>query len=386
MKRIVVGVGIAGYPVAAIGISWAFFNWALAFRAAGWEVWLAEEIKSKDCIDFDYKSCPVEKSANLRHWHDFLGPFGWLEQSTLLIDGQAENRDALLKFAKSADLFLNISGHFKDKEILSAVKKRIYLDLDPAFTQIWAEVYHANMNLEGHDFFVSVGSRMNARDCAAPTLGRDWISTFPPVSLEHWSSEESAPEKAAWTTITHWHGYAAVEYKNESYGNKSDEFEKLLKLPGLTMEKLEVATDLTSDSPEFQRFTQAGWRMTEAKPLNETSKRYKNYLVQSRGEFSPAKNGYVKSRCGWFSDRSVCYLALGRPVILQETGWSQTLPAGEGLLTFNNTEEAAQALKKVASEYPRHAAAARRLAETYFSGVVVVRLLESNLGSVVSAL
>jgi len=378
-KKIVIGVGVAGYPVGGVGISWAFFNWALAFRAAGWEVWLAEEIKSKECIDFDFKPCPLEKSANLKHWRDFLGQFGWLKQSTLLIDGHAENRVDLLKFAQSADLFLNISGHFKDREIFGAVKKRIYLDLDPAFTQIWAEVYQADMNFEGHDFFASVGGRMNAKDCVAPTLGRKWIPTLPPVSLEHWTSEAPAPKNAPWTTITHWHGYASVEYKGQWYGNKSEEFEKLVDVPRHTEEKLEIATDLTVDSPEYQNFTKAGWSVIEAKPLNETWLGYKKYLEASRGEFSPAKNGYVKSRCGWFSDRSVCYLALGRPVILQETGWSKLLPVGEGLLTFKDPEEAAQALNKAAAHYPKQAAGARQIAEKYLSGPNVVSALLDRL-------
>lgn len=180
-----------------------------------------------------------------------------------------------------------------------------------------------------------------------------------------------------WTTMTHWYGYPPVEYQGEWYGNKSDEFEKIIGLPSKAGVSLEVATDLVETSDEYVRFTQAGWKIREGRSLNEPWQRYRDYLAQSRGEFSVAKNGYVRSRCGWFSDRSVCYLALGRPVVLQETGWSECLPSGEGLLVFRDEAEAAKALQRVESDYVRHRRAARALAEEYFAAPKVVgRLLE----------
>lgn len=376
-KKVVIGVGIASYPVAAAGNTWAFLQWALGFRAAGWDVWLVEEIRSDKCIDDDYKPTPLEGSANIRHWNATLGEFGFSEQSSLFIDGATPNRESLLAFAREADLFFNISGHFKDREVLAAPKHRIYVDLDPAFTQIWAEVYNSNMNFGGHDSFVSVGMRLTASDCRCPSMGLEWIPTVPPVNLEYWSNPAPTAPGQRWTTVTHWYGYPAIEYQGEWYDNKSAEFVKLLTLPSLTKEPLEIATDLTPDLQEHKDFTQAGWTLSLARPLNTPWQKYREYLATSRGEFCVAKNGYVRSRCGWFSDRSVCYLALGRPVILQETGWSEFLPEGEGLLAFADLQSAARALNTVGSDYERHSRAARRIAEEHCAAPIVVnRLLE----------
>lgn len=377
MRKIIIGVGIASYPVAAAGNTWAFLQWVLGFRAMGWDVWIVEEIKGDKCIDDDYQRAPFEQSANKSHWNNTLQEFGLAGQASLFIDGATANYEALLQFAKDAELFFNISGHFKNKEILAAVKHRVYVDLDPAFTQIWAEVYNSNMNFAGHDSFVSVGMRMGASDCRAPSMGIDWIPTVPPVNLEYWTNPTPDTPPKNWTTVTHWYGYPAIEYLGEWYDNKSCEFLKLLNLPSHTKEPLEIATDLTPDLQEHKDFTTAGWHLSLARPLNYPWQKYREYLATSRGEFCVAKNGYVRSHCGWFSDRSVCYLALGRPVILQETGWSEFLPSGEGLLPFTDLETAAAALNTVGSDYAAHSRAARKIAENCCAAPIVVgKLLE----------
>jgi hypothetical protein len=378
-KRIVIGVGIANYPLRAAGNSWAFLQWALAFRDAGWDVWLVEELSSSRCVDENRQPAIPERSANLRYGSRFLDEFGFLEQSSLFIDGKSRNERTLIQFASSADLFLNISGHFMNKDILKLPRSRIYLDLDPVFTQIWTEVYNSNMNIEGHDHFVTVGTLLPTDACTAPTLGKKWIPTVPPVSTKYWMPDNPVSPAAVWTTVTHWHGYRPAEYKGEWYGNKSEEFEKVIDVPGLTKESLEIATDLEGDYEVYQRFKTAGWRLCDAAPLNDPWQRYRDYIARSKGEFCVAKNGYVKARSGWFSDRSVCYLALGRPVVLQDTGWSTVLPEGKGLLKFTNTVHAAAALDTVASDYTAHSKAARELAVNYFAGQKVVERLLAAL-------
>src|SRR5690606_21407468 len=128
---------------------------------------------------------------------------------------------------------------------------------------------------------------------------------FPPVDLGYWDMQEAPPAGASFTTMTHWYGYPPVEYRGEWYGNKSEEFEKLLDLPSGTGARLEIATDLAEGQEEHRRFTRAGWKLVEAAPLNSPWQRYRDYLAGSAGEFCVAKNGYVRSCCGWFSDRSV---------------------------------------------------------------------------------
>jgi hypothetical protein len=379
-RRIVIGVGIASYPLHSAGNTWAFLQWVLGFRAAGWDAWIVENVPSAKCIDHNGQKCAPAGSANLSHWNAIAKEFGLRDRATLLFDDQSPQLPELIRFARDAELFFNISGHFRQPEVMGAVQERIYVDLDPVFTQIWAEVYKSDMNLDGHDKFLTIGRHLGKRDCRAPLAGRNWLPIGVPVMLDHFNNPNLERPGNAWTTFTHWYGYPQVEYEGEWYGNKSEEFAKLVELPRKTTEKLEIATDLHPEDKTIDQFTQNGWSLIEAKPLNTPWQRYRDYLAQSRGEFCVAKNGYVRSRCGWFSDRSVVYLALGRPVILQETGWTDFYPHGEGLLPFHDEESARAALEIVAKNPVRHARAAREIAKKYCSAPVVVNQFLETIG------
>ncbi len=370
-SKIVIGVGIAGYPVAAAGNTWAFLQWALGFRSLGWEVFLVESIDSTKCIDSQWQSVPFEQSANKSHWEKTVRDYGFEEKSVLLIDGESKDKRALLDFARGADLFLNISGHFKNREVLDRCRHRIYLDLDPAFTQIWAEVYGEAMNFESHDLFFTVGPLYEKGKVRAPQAGRKWLGTLPLVHLPSWSMQPLSGDR--FTTMTHWYGYPPVEYQGEWYGNKSEEFEKILELPQKTTASIEIASDLGEESDLKKVFLSKGWKMSVASEANADLFSYQRYIQSSRGEFSVAKNGYVKSNCGWFSDRSVCYLASGKPVILQETGWSELIPSGKGAIPFKGLEEAKNAIQQVILEPEIHSLAARALAEDYFNSDRVIQ-------------
>jgi hypothetical protein len=147
---------------------------------------------------------------------------------------------------------------------------------------------------------------------------------------------------------------------------------------------LEIATDLPPEEKEYKKFVEAGWKLRSSAALSEHWKDYRRYLAESRGEFCVAKNGYVHSRCGWFSDRSACYLALDRPVVLQDTGWSEVLPSGEGLFAFKNEQEAAAAIKKISLNYQSHVEAAKKLAPNHFQGKKVVEKLLDNIDQLIS--
>jgi hypothetical protein len=379
-RRVVIGVGIASYPLHAAGNTWAFLQWALGFRQAGWDVWIVEDVPLSKCIDAAGAACAPAVSANLAHWNTVVDEFGLKGRATLLFDGQSPELTDLLSFTRDAEFFFNISGHFRQGEVLGAARQRIYVDLDPAFTQIWSEIYKVEMNFGGHDTFVSIGRHLGQKGCRAPLAGRTWLPVGVPVVLDHFTSADASPPGDTWTTFTHWYGYSAVEYEGMWYGNKSEEFAKLVDLPRRTKEKLEIATDLHPEDPATRQFLDSGWRLIDARPLNTPWQRYRDYLAQSRGEFCVAKNGYVRSRCGWFSDRSVAYLALGRPVILQDTGWTDFYPSGEGLLAFHDEESALTALEAVGKDPLRHARAAREIAEKYCSAPVVVNQLLETIG------
>jgi hypothetical protein len=371
-RRALIGVGIASYPLHAAGNTWAFLQWVLGFREAGWDVWVVEDLPMAKCIDAERQPCALEKSANLAHWNSVLTEFGLTERATLFIDGEAANKTELLAFAADAEFLFNISGHFNHREVMAAVPHRVYVDLDPAFTQIWAETYKVDMHLDAHDIFVSIGRRLGQKDCRAPLAGRRWLPVGVPITLGHFTLSNVAEPGEVWTTFTHWYGYNAVEFQGQWYGNKSEEFDKLAELPRRTSARLEIATDLQPGDKTADVFHNGGWSLVDARPLNTPWERYRDYAAQSRGEFCVAKNGYVRSQCGWFSDRSAMYLALGRPVILQDTGWPEFYPTGEGLFAFRDEAGAISALEEVARDPVRHARAARAIAEKYCSAPVVV--------------
>lgn len=379
-RRIVIGVGIASYPLHAAGNTWAFLQWVLGFKTAGWDVWMVENVPSAKCIDLNGQKCAPADSANLLHWKATVEEFGLQDRATLFFDDQSPELPELIRFTRDAELFFNISGHFRQSEVLAAVQERIYVDIDPAFTQIWAEVYKSDMNFDGHDKFLTIGRHLGKKECRSPLAGRNWLPIGVPVMLDYFTNPNLERPGKVWTTFTHWYGYPQVEYDGEWYGNKSEEFIKLVGLPRKTTEKLEIATDLHPEDKTIDQFTQNGWSLIEAKPLNTPWQRYRDYVAQSRGEFCVAKNGYVLSHCGWFSDRSVTYLALGRPVILQETGWTDFYPHGEGLLSFHDEESARVALETVAKNPTHHARAARKIAEEYCSAPIVVNQFLETIG------
>ncbi len=379
-RRVVIGVGIASYPLHAAGNTWAFLQWVLAFRDAGWEVWLVEDVPLSKCIDANGQKCGPEESANLTHWRTVLKEFGLEDCATLFFDGQASDLPRFFDFAKDAEFLFNISGHFRQKDVFAAMRHKVYVDIDPAFTQIWAEVYHSDMHFDAHDTFVSIGRHLGRKDCRAPLAGRKWLPVGVPISLEYFTNPKIDEPGETWTTFTHWYGYPQVEYQGKWYGNKSEEFAKLVNLPRRTREKLEIATDLLPTDKTAEVFREGGWNLIDALPLNTPWQRYRDYLAQSRGEFCVAKEGYVVSRCGWFSDRSVTYLALGRPVILQDTGWTDFYPHGEGLLPFHDEASAIAALETVGRDPVKHARAARAIAEKYCAGPVVVNQFLETIG------
>ena len=372
-KRAVVGVGVAGFPKNAAGNSWAFLQWATGLREMGWDVWMVESLQAKEIIDKNGQSCRFSDSLNLVHWKAMLSELGWNQQATLLAEGESVEERGLREFADGADLFLNLSGHFKRPDLVGGAAARVYVDLDPAFTQIWAKVYDSPMNFAGHNAFWSVGLSMG-RGAVVPDTGHDWKPILPPVCRRYWSPEAVGnPAGPAaelgrdhWTTITHWYGYAAVEWEGRSHGNKSEEFAKLRSWPRQAGLRPRVVTDL-GPGEERAGLEMEGWEFLEPSAICSEWKAYRSFLAASRGEFSPAKSGYLTAKTGWFSDRSALYLALGRPVLLQETGWSQWLPSDKGLVAFRTPKEAVERVKEIEKEYATHARAAEKIAREHLA-------------------
>jgi hypothetical protein len=377
--RIVVGGAIAQAPIRAGGNTWAFLQYVLGFRQLGCEVLYVEHLDAAHCIAADWSFAPFTESANARLFAAVVDEFGLAGGAALLQRDGGEwcglSHRHVRAWAADADLFVNLSGRFHIRDILDAPRRRMYVDLDPGFTQIWQAGYGADMNLPGHDVYVTVGLNVGRPDCPVPTLGLPWQPTLPPVVRNQW---QPVPEVGdAYTTVADWRGYAPIEWNGVWYKQKADEFVRLIDLPSRTPYPLEICLAIHENEPDLPRLRAHGWRLSDPNVHAADAHRYREYVRRSRGEFSVAKHGYVVGRTGWVSDRTACYLAAGRPAVVQDTGLAGHLPLGTGLLVFADIDEAAGALRAVEDEYACHAAAASRLAEEQFdSDRVLTRLLD----------
>jgi len=264
-----------------------------------------------------------------------------------------------------------------DERLLEPIPTRVYLDLDPAFVQLWHAVNGIDMRFDAHTHFVTVGQSIGEPDCPVPTCGRDWLPTLQPVVLEHWPFAGALVHDAA-TTVGNWRGYGSIEYEGVFYGQKAHSLRQLIDLPGRTSERILLALAIHADErPDLQALDANHWQRVDPATVTASPSAYHGFVQGSKAELGIAKSGYVVSRCGGFSDRSACYLASGRPVVAQDTGFGRHLPTGEGLLSFSTTDEAAAALDEVGQDYDRHRRAARALAEEHFdSDRVLSKLLE----------
>jgi hypothetical protein len=244
--------------------------------------------------------------------------------------------------------------------------------MDPFFTQV--AQFGAKVLGDYHVHF-SYGANIGRPGCTVPTCGIDWNPAAPPVVPEVWGHAEPRAD-APFTTVANWSSYGGLTYEGEHYGQKDEEFLRLLDVPRRTAQRLELA--ISGGQDVRGRLRAAGWSVRDAgEEVSTDVPTYRNYIRNSRGEFSAAKHAYVKTRSGWFSDRSVCYLAAGLPVVLQDTGFSDWLPTGRGVLAFATPDGAVDCLDRLNADYAAHRRAAREVAERLFDyRVVLPRLLQ----------
>jgi hypothetical protein len=234
------------------------------------------------------------------------------------------------------------------------------------------------MGFDLHTHFVTVGVRIGAEDCPIPTLDRNWIPTVPPVALAHWPAATGVPQRDAFTSVGHWRSYGSIEHGGVHYGQRAHALRELFELPRRSSARFEPALGIHPDEVEDLRaLRENGWELLDPYAVAGNPDDYAAFVRNSKAELGVAKSGYVNSRSGWFSDRSACYLASGRPVVAQDTGFGEVLPTGDGLLSFTGVEEAAAAVAAIEDDYDRHARTARELAGEHLdSRKVLPRLLE----------
>jgi hypothetical protein len=366
-QRIIISGAISHYPLGGAGNAWAFLQYLLGFQQLGFETYCVEQLNAKDWVDDAGQPATFANSVNARFFQYVMEQFGLHGRASLLAnDGDAHLGLSLTeveKIAADSVLLINLSGRLQLPGILRAVRRRLYLDLDPGYTQIWQTQYGVDMNLRGHDVYVTVGLNLGQPGCPLPTCGLEWKTTLPPVVLREW--ETNSPAGEAYSTIADWRGFKPIEWQGIWYGQKADEFLRLLNLPRRVTPALELCLLINDNEPDRETMTRNGWRLVSPLHHAATPTSYREYIVHARGEFTVVKPGYALGHSGWFSDRSACYLAAGRPVIMQDTGVGRYLPVQAGLLTFTDMESAVAAIEQVEGNYAEHAEAAVALAREY---------------------
>jgi hypothetical protein len=385
MARIIVAGYMVRHPVA--GNLLAFFQYVLGLHRLGHELFYIEEsgwpgscYDPTKSVQSDDPSYGLRTVRALATEYGLKIPFCYINRDSGSVDGAAWQD--IKRELQRADLLLNVGGVCWLEEFLLC-RRRALIDMDPFFAQI------GRFGMDGfsdHQVYFSYGMNIGRPGCGIPVGRTDWISSVPPVMPELWSGIEpvhevqgKSAERNVLTTIANWKAYGAVTYKGERYGQKDEEFLKVIDLPRHTSQRLELA--VSGIGPGLtEQLRSAGWLVRGATELSSSVSAYRQYIARSRGEFSVAKNAYVKTHSGWFSDRSVCYLASGRPVLVQDTGIGDCLPTGEGLLTFRDIPEALSGIESINAGYEKHCRAAQALAAEYFAAEVVLpRLLNAAL-------
>jgi hypothetical protein len=365
------------------GHTWVFLQYLLGFRHLGWDVLFVDRVEPEMCVDRSGNSATFESSFNLRYTAEVMERFGLSGRWALLYDQGRKvagcTRGEIVERARCSALLLNVMGYLDDEEILAAAPLRAFLDIDPGFGHMWQELDLARP-FRGHDRYLTVGERIGAPDCAIPTCGIEWATTKPPVELTEWPV--ASGKGGGFTSVASWRGpFGPIEYGGRTYGLRVHEFRRFLELPERTGEPFEVALDIDeADGEDLQRLKDHGWSLADPRDAAGNPWRYRDYVQRSAAELMIAKNLYVDTRSGWFSDRSACYLASGRPVLAQDTGLDGLLPCGEGLVTFSTLEEAVAGAEEIRREYNRHSRAARAIAAEHFAADRVLPRMLDTLG------
>jgi hypothetical protein len=376
--------GSIAQPVGNGGLAWLHLQFILGLQKLGCDVLFVDRLEPSMCVDSAGDPASFDNSANLRYFLNVMSEFGLTKNFSLFFNGGEQvigrSRADVLRHASSSDLLLNVMGYLNDEEILSRIERRVFVDIDPGFGQMWRELgWHDPF--KGHNNFVTLGRNIGRKDCAIPDCGLHWITMSQPIILDHWPAQPMNPA-APITGIGAWRGpNAPIEYRGHTYGLRVHEFRKFIELPVRCPEtQFELALDIhPSETNDIQSLRENHWSLTDPKQVAATPSDYHSYISRSKAEFMIPKQMYADANSGLLSDRSVCYLASGRPVLARDPGIGDLYPIGEGLLTFATLDEAAAAVEAINSDYERHAKAAREIAVEHFDSDKVLTKLLADL-------
>jgi hypothetical protein len=376
--RIIVCGMVGAHPLG--GVAWDYFHYLLGLAELGHDVYYHEDTWCwvNDPV-LGYPSDDPAYTVNFissffeNHAPHLKDRWHYLHLHDRHFGMPAEAFD---RVARNADVFLNISGASMFPNQLNPRCIKVFVDTDPGYNQIvmatqpaWSEnVDRWIAQVRAHDRHLTYAENIYADDCLLPRLDIDWRPTRCVVTLDPWRQYRDRPPgaAAAFTTVMSWTYFKGpLVYEGVEYGAKGPEFQKFMSLPRRVDAPLSVAVaGFTQPAEEIDN---NGWRRIEAAPASRTPAQYLQFIADSLGEWSIAKNCYVAPRTGWFSCRTACYLAAGRPAVVQDTGWSRFLPSGRGLLAFSTMDEAVESLRRVATDLPAHRAAAYDVAREYLA-------------------
>jgi hypothetical protein len=374
-KIVVFGI-LFFYPLA--GVTYQFLHYLIGLRRLGYDPYYVED-SARWIYDPRLNDMAPDPTGNIAMVLPALKAHGFADRWCFRgcyegggCHGMSEAQ--LAQLYRDADAFLNVTGAQEIRDEHRAIRRRIYVESDPFGAQVKVAKGDSGMIdlLAAHDTHFSFGENLGAPDCDTPIEKFKWLPTRQPVAVELWNN--AAPTGGStYTTITTWHNKDRnLEWRGDTwYWTKDREFERFLELPQRRpWQSFELATSVGEDVRKLLR--DAGWLQRGSIEISADAELYRRYIQESRGEFTVARDQYVRPNTGWFSDRTACYLSAGRPVITQETRFSKFLPNGKGLFGFSTMEDILRAVDAIESDYPGNCRAARDIAEEYFAAEKVV--------------
>ncbi|HXK33325.1 MAG TPA: hypothetical protein VNM91_04835 [Dehalococcoidia bacterium] len=381
MARIVLGSYMVRYPLGGM-MSWVL-QYIVGFQRLGHEIWFVEKAGyANSCFDPIKNQMSDDCTYGTSVLNELLSRFG-LEDRWCFVDAADEYhgvpRARIEAVLRSADVFVDMGTHGAWLEQAAGAGMRVLVDGEPGMTQMkWQKRLDAGGTLDAYDRYYTTGRNIGTEGSSAPAAGREWRHIFHPVVCDLFPAAPPPDERAPYTTVMNWQSYEPVTYRGRTYGHKDTEFEKFIGLPARCSAQFEAA--ISGANVPYGRLTAAGWQTRDAHAVTISFDSFRDYIAGSKGEFSVCKNGYVATNSGWFSDRGAAYLASGRPVVQQETGFSAHLPCGEGLFAVRDVDEAAAAIDEVERDYQRHARRAREIARERLDATVVLGGFLRELG------
>lgn len=375
LRLVVLGYMVRG-PMG--GMAWHHLQYIMGLTQLGHDVLFLEESDDyPSCYDPTMHEVGTDPTYGIQFTKAAFAKLGmnaqWAYYDAHCNEWHGPGAGKVDDFCASADALINVSGVNRLLPFLQEIPVRILIDTDPAFTQIrHLTNENARSRASQHNSFFTFGETIETGQSTVPNDGFHWQATRQPIFLDAWPLRDG-PKYGAFTTVMQWESYPPVEYGARRFGMKSDSFNLVRDLPGRVRAPLEIA--LGGNTAPRSDLRQLGWRLTDPLSVTRNPWTYQTYLGMSRGEFSVAKHGYVASCSGWFSERTACYLAMGRPAVVQDTGFSKHLPCGAGLFAFDDAETAINAIERVETDYNSQCRAARELAANYFDSRIVLRSL-----------